>query len=747
VALTAACAAFLWLSPPAPAPTAAAEKEKAAGADRPPEAIQANRHGVTARRGKGRKDGPGAGAPAPRGGPVAEADDPAATLTGAVTWKRVLRWVALGFVPSSLMLGATTYITTDIAAIAFLWVLPLALYLLSFIIVFSRVPAWVHKAVILILPLAVLLLIFLTLSSDAWRLSIGWRVGIHLGVLFVVAMACHGELARDRPAASHLTGFYLWMSVGGVAGGLFNALVAPLAFNAIVEYPLALVLACLLTPGLGPARDSLWGRRADVVLACLFVAVGGLLIVLRLRDHDLHFEHLSAWPWQWAAVAVAVAGGAALSGALRGGDRRQDRWLDLVLPVCLAVLVVGLYWGLWSDALWPRLSSLAKAFHTRSDKLRMILTVGVPVVMCYTFVERSFRFALGLGAILLAAGFCGFFEDRILHQERSFFGVLRVENLQENFEGERHEFRRLIHGTTMHGMQYRDDERRDNPVSYYHPSGPMGQLMETYNADGRRNMAVIGLGTGTMACYARPGQHVTFYDIDPVVRRLSFDEGNPYFTFVADARRRGAHVDLVMGDARLTMERKQLGEGEKYGLIVVDAFSSDAIPVHLMTREALQVYLDKLTEDGLIVFHISNRYLDLRPVLANLAKDQGLATIYQSDDREQYAGKSRSTWVVLARQDKYLAPLRELNDWPARRRDVQRELLAMSAWLGGEATTTALAVAGFLDQEPGRYRPYSEWEPLQPSELESGELEKWPDPEKVGVWTDDYSNLFSVFSW
>jgi spermidine synthase len=659
----------------------------------------------------------------------------------------VLRWVALGFVPSSLMLGATTYITTDIAAIPLLWVLPLALYLLSFIIVFSRVPTWFHKGVILILPLAVLALLFVTLS-EAWRPSIGVRVGMHLGVLFVVALACHGELARDRPAPRYLTGFYLWMSVGGVAGGLFNALLAPVAFSAIVEYPLALVLACLLMPPLGSTRDSIWGRRADVILAVLFVSVGGLLIMLRLRDHDLDWETLKAWPWGWTAVALAAVVGAGVWLAVRARDHKFEHWLDLILPACLTVLVVGLYWGLWSDTIWVRLRTIADQLHTTAPKLRMVLSIGLPVVMCYTFVERSFRFALGLGALLLGVGMCSFMEDNVLHQERSFFGVMRVEDVSERFEGQTYDFRRLIHGTTMHGKQYRDPEWRDFPTSYYHPSGPMGQLMDVYNRDGRRNMAVIGLGTGTMACFARPGQHLTFYDIDPVVRRLSFDRANPYFTFVKDAQDRGADVDLVMGDARLTMERQHLSEDQKYGIIVVDAFSSDAIPVHLMTREALDIYLDKLTEDGLIVFHISNRYLDLRPVLANLAKDRGLATIYQSDNSEQYPGKARSTWVVLARKDEYFEPLRVRNDWAARRKRLQKGFLAASAWPGdARLATPALVLAGFLDQEVCKYRPYAEWEPLEPSELASGKMEEWPDAAKVGVWTDDYSNLLSVFSW
>ncbi len=640
VALTAICAALLWLSP---RNIEVSDKVEAAGNvgfrksdGRSSEAIQPSKQGIRA----GKLPEPSVTADA----------SVSHTLTGAVTWKRVLRWVALAFVPSSLMLGATTYITTDIAAIPLLWVAPLALYLLSFIIVFSRVPAWVHKGMVLVLPLLVLFLLFFMLSE--WKIKIGLRIGLHLTTLFVVSMVCHGELARDRPAPKYLTGYFLWMSVGGVLGGLFNGLLAPVIFTGIAEYELAMMLACYLVPPLGTEKESAWGRRVDLSMAFMFVGIGFLLIVLRLRDHDLPYDVLAngPWPWELAALVLGVAVGVAV--ALRARDKRFDHWMDLLLPACLGLLLIGLSWGLWSDSVWPRLSKVGQILHTQPAFLRRFLTYAVPLVMAYTFVERSLRFALGVGAILLAGSFCSIIEDNVLHQERSFFGVLKVENEDERISGHRYPFRRLIHGTTLHGMQSLDDDRRDEPLTYYHHSGPIGQVMQVYNRDGRRNLAVIGLGTGTMACYARSGQNLTFYDIDPVVRRLSFDEDKPYFSYVNDARQRGAHLELVMGDARLTMERKQLNESEKYGIIAVDAFSSDAIPIHLITREAMQVYLDKLTEDGLLAFHISNRYLDLKPVLANLATERGLAAVYQSDDRERndsriFPGKSNSTWVVL----------------------------------------------------------------------------------------------------
>jgi spermidine synthase len=793
VALTALCAVFLWLSPSnAETVENIEKKEEAPTRNKSLEAIQPSRQGI---RTGGRQR------PRAERAELAEVSLDR-TLTGEVTWMRVLRWVTLAFVPSSLMLGATTYITTDIAAIPLLWVAPLALYLLSFILVFSHIPAWfqslivtglcaavavplcvflwdqgsspvtrlilralvvtiaggsiygawqiwtirdktlLHRFMVLVMPLLVLGLLFFMLSElkikSHW---IAWSLAIHLTTLFVVSMVCHGELARDRPAPKYLTGYFLWMSVGGVLGGLFNGLVAPLIFTGIAEYELAMMLACFLAPPLGPVKESVWGRRADLILAGLFVAVTVVLIPLRLRDHDLSFEALKDGPWPWELAALLLGAAVAVAAALREREKKFDRWMDLVLPLCLGLLLIGLSWGLFSDTVWARLTKISDWLGFHPAKLRRGITYGVPIIMCYTFIERSLRFALGVGAILLASSFCGLLDDHVLHQERSFFGVLKVEHEVERSGSEAFVFRRLIHGTTLHGMQFLDDDRRDEPVTYYHITGPIGQVMQVYNKDNKRNLAVIGLGTGTMASYARPGQHLTFYDIDPVVRRLSFDEGDPFFTFVEDARQRGAHLELVMGDARLTMERKKLADSEKYGVIVVDAFSSDAIPIHLITREALDVYLDKLAENGLLCFHISNRYLDLRPVLLNLARERDLAAVFQSDNREEnYPGKSSSTWVILARKSAYLDGLRELNEYEDLRKDTLRELLPLILWPdnGSGLTAQSYLLYGLLSEEVFK-RP-SKWEELEPDET-------WPDLQKVGVWTDDYSNLLSVFSW
>ncbi len=385
---------------------------------------------------------------------------------------------------------------------------------------------------------------------------------------------------------------------------------------------------------------------------------------------------------------------------------------------------------------------MAELLHIPAGNFRVVLAVILPAVLSYTFIERSLRFGLGLGAVVLASAFAAGVDDSLLFQKRSFFGVLRVEDEYEYFQGHKYNFRRLIHGTTMHGKQFLDEDRRDEPLTYYHRSGPVGQVFAAYNTDPKKNYAVIGLGTGTMACYALPGQDVTFYDIDAVVRDISFSEKDPYFTYVQEARKRGAHLNLVLGDARvqleheLEQERKGGEPAKKYSLMVIDAFSSDAIPMHLITREALQLYLDRMTEDGIVCFHVSNRYLRLEPVLFNLMKDLGLAGMYESDDEENYPGKARSTWVVLARKPEYLARLYTSEGWEKERLDVQEVLWPLMGWPDAGAGPAGMAMAVFAASQESR----SVWKALAPGR-------NWPDTEKVGVWTDDYSNLLSVFMW
>ena len=493
-------------------------------------------------------------------------------------------------------------------------------------------------------------------------------------------MVCHGELARDRPAPERLTEFFLWMSVGGALGGLFNALVAPLVFPDVVEYPLALWLACLLLPPLAAKKESVWGFRVEAGLTVVFALLGLLLIGLRVADRNLDFAGLACGRWGWHAAVLVIAAAAGAVYVLRRPDDRTARTLDFLLPLALGVLVVGLIWGVSSAPVYRSLSDAAGGQDPLT--LRKLLAFGLPAVLCFLFVDRPLRFGLAVGAFLLAAGFCGLFDAAALYQTRDFYGVLQVTKVREADR----DYYCLYHGATLHGQQAADGPDRGEPLAYYHRTGPIGQVFAACNDGPPRGLAVIGLGTAALAAYARPGQDLTFYEIDPKMAELC--RKGDYFTYWADAEARGARLRLVLGDARLALENDAQSRKTKYGILVVDAFSSDAIPTHLIDREALALYLDRLADGGIVAFHISNLHIDLRPVLANLADDAKLTGLCEDDGSGGVPGKAASTWVVLARRCEDLKPLTDGPSGPA-------------------------------------------WQELG------------PDP-AVGVWSDDYSNLFSI---
>jgi spermidine synthase len=485
-----------------------------------------------------------------------------------------LRWVALAFLPSSLMLGVTMHLTTDVAAIPLIWVIPLAIYLLSFILVFAKRPLLTHPWMVRIYPMVVVILL-LTMWLKGERST---ALVLHLATFFVTAMVCHGELARRRPEARHLTAFYLAMSLGGVLGGVLNALVAPLVFDWVAEYPLVLALSCLALPSSGAPRSS-----------------------------------------------------------------GKDRVLDIALPLALGALFVGLNW------LLPRAGS-------RLDGVGLKLVLGLAAFLCFTFKDRPVRFALGIGVALLAIhGLGGGDSVRVLLRERNFFGVLQV--VHDN----RGNVHRLVHGNTLHGQQSLDPKRRREALSYYHRTGPIGQLLEDQaTRPARTNVAVVGLGAGSLACYATDNEAWTFYEIDPAIVRIARDPR--FFTYLSECRARSC--EIILGDAKLQLKN---APRSGYGLIVLDAFSSDAIPIHLLTREALRLYRAKLADRGLIAFHISNRHIDLTPVLGALARDAGLISRVRSDLKtspdQVKDGKSASIWLVMAARTSDLGALANDPSW------------------------------------------------------------------------------------
>ena len=547
------------------------------------------------------------------------APTPVSRVTG---WQRA-RWIAFAFVPSSLMLGVTTFITTDVAAVPLLWVAPLVLYLLTFVITFARRPLLSHVAAARALPMLAVASVTLLLMGAQEPIALVELV--HLATLFVAALVCHGELARTRPHAQHLTEFYVVMSIGGILGGVFNALVAPLVFASISEYPLMIVMACLLCPA---AARAVTRHRASESPAVL-------------RASDL------VWPLLVGLATVAL---------VTLGER--------VLPA--------------------------------QPTARVLLAAGLPALACYLMSKRPLRFGLGLSAVLLANAFAGSERGTPLMAERTFFGVHRVTHVQRASGDTNRDtaVNLLYHGTTLHGEQDVDlatgtPANARSPLAYYHRNGPLGDVFATYGA-GLDSIGIVGLGTGAAAAYSRPGQRYEFFEIDPTVVQIA--EDRRYFTYLAAARERGTDVQVTLGDARLALERT---EGARFDLLVLDAFSSDAIPMHLLTREAIEIYLRTLRPDGLLVMHLSNRHLELAPIVSRLAGELGLSVALRRDgttapDPITGAPRRVSEWAVVSRSPQ------QLNALASTRRD---------AWF------------------------------------------KLPVDPTATLWTDDYSNLLQAIVW
>jgi hypothetical protein len=489
---------------------------------------------------------------------------------GPIGWRRGSRWVLLAFIPSALMLGVTRYLSSDIASVPLLWVVPLSLYLATFIVAFGHDPDRVVRLSsrafrVLAVPLA---LSFLGIIPSLWI-----ELPLQLAGFTAAALVAHGRLASDRPGVSLLTRFFLLLSLGGVLGGIFAALIAPLIFTTVLEYPIAIVLALAVLPGEGRSGSGFGRPRLD--------ARGAVL--------------------SFAALAVAV-----VTVAIRSDGSQRS--------LTLAMLVAA--------------AGLASAF---------------------VLARRPIGFAGAVGVVLLLAQLLP--ANPTLFAERTFFGVHRV----YEDPGGRHV---LLNGTTVHGMQNEVDGRLvDDPISYYSRGGPLGDVFAAAG-DGPRALATIGAGAGSVAAYLRPEDSLTFFEIDAAVVRIASDPS--LFTFVSDS---AGSVRFVLGDGRIELGRSP----DTFDVIVVDAFSGDAIPTHLLTDEAMRVYLQHLTVHGLVVFNISNRYFDLGPVLARIAAQEGLAGAERADTalspQEQSGGELPSTWVAVARSPQDLGDLRTAAGW------------------------------------------------------------------------------------
>jgi SAM-dependent methyltransferase len=744
-----------------------------------------------------------------------------------MTWLRRVRWIALAAIPSSLMLSLTTYMTTDIAAIPFFWVIPLGIYLFTFILVFARWPVvwtapaaprgprwlpsffaagavlclfvgfaihvlypeyrdprvpgpshifyvlaflglfafWVtqgigspHEFVLFFQP-CFLLFLLLYIVSEVERKP--WLDFIlHVSSFAFVTLLCHGELARDRPRPEHLTDFYLCMSVGGVLGGLFNVLVAPFVFRyGLYEYPLVMVAACLLRPFMvgnetfipGDSREAKTTRLGwvlDLAMPLAIAAAVYYIVRIDLADGALAFLH-----------------------------RIDPRWNPETMER------------------WPALRPLA---------------ITLPIVGVLALALRPIRFGLSVGLLWLVVSIYDDADQKWTFRDRGFFGLVKVKLVEARVSGTPFAYNTLIHGGIDHGRQHVEPSKRNEPCSYFHPLTGIGQIFmkltwpntplpasldELYSQTSRYSgfsrvhqpipaflvgagcdpwtalvatqsrpptfdnpysvfaapnqrlpvsligaaadpwtalvatqaelpYAVVGLGTGTLAAYAQPYQAMDIYEIDPLVLRLSQRVGDkePPFTYLEDAKNRGANLNVILGDGRLKIKN---APEHWYHVICLDAFASDAIPVHLLTVEAIQAYLDKLAPGGVLVFNTTNRYIRLNGVLKDAADALDLECLalgnwYTKVIPEQYG----TDFVMLRRKPTAIAKLGgPFNGGPplAERLDLERYKSLMSnvsQFRNGH---------DFASQETWSWRPWRE-----------------PENHNGKLWTDSYSNLLGV---
>ena len=496
----------------------------------------------------------------------------------APSWLLRARWIFLAAVPSGLLIAVTAHISTDVAAAPLLWVLPLSLYLLTWVLVFQSRPLLPHWLMLWLQPLAIAGVVILLAVGGEQNLLL--TLGGHQLCFFMIAMACHGELARMRPAAKYLTGFYVALSFGGMVGGLFAGLIAPFTFSWIAEYPILLALATLCRP---PIPERL--------------------------------PRITQWYWPLlAAIAVALILPAYNAGHLFDWLDERRAWMIGAVGVLSAVMALALNGNRW----------------------KIFATVAVALVLLRAYPTDAGR----------------------VETVRSFFGVHKIVMTTDG------QYHVLMHGTTIHGAEkFRNDDGtpvtgRPEPITYYHKDGGIGQaitaMRERKGAPLR--VAVIGLGSGSLACASEPGEDWKFFEIDQTMVDSARDP--KYFTYIQKCE---PDLKPVIGDARLTFAKEPSGT---YDVIIVDAYSSDAIPIHLATEEAMEIYKDKLAPHGAVVMHVSNRHLELESVVVGIADANDLKSWIYSEDSGRDAEYIFSTTVVVsAREEADVGRLASSDKW------------------------------------------------------------------------------------
>jgi hypothetical protein len=503
-----------------------------------------------------------------------EADD---THAPAPSWTLRARWIFLAAVPSGLLIAVTAHISTDVAAAPLLWVLPLSLYLLTWVLVFQSRPLVPHKWMLLLQPLAILGVIALLAVGGEQNLLL--TLGGHQLCFFIIAMACHGELARTRPPAKYLTGFYVALSFGGMLGGLFAGLIAPFTFSWIAEYPILLALAALCRP---PGTDE---RR------------------------------LGNWYWiLLAALAIALIAPTLSPGKAFAWLEAHRVWISTGIGALALVLALGL----------------------NADRWKIFATVALALALIRLFPS----------------------DDGRVETVRSFFGVHKIVVTQNG------QYHVLMHGTTIHGAQkYQNDDGtpvtgRPEPISYYHKDGGIGRAITAIRErkGAPLQVAVIGVGSGTLTCASEPGESWKFFEIDQTMVDTARDP--KYFSYIKNCE---PDLKPVIGDARLTFAREPDG---LYDLIIVDAYSSDAIPIHLATEEAMKIYKEKLAPQGAVLMHVSNRHLELASVIVGIADANDLKSwVYSEDSGRDDEYIFATSVVVSAREEADVGNLASSDVW------------------------------------------------------------------------------------
>jgi hypothetical protein len=511
------------------------------------------------------------------------------TEAPAPPWILRARWIFLAAVPSGLLIAVTAHISTDVAAAPLLWVLPLSLYLLTWVLVFQSRPLLPHQSMLLAQPLAIAGVVVLLAIGGEQNLLL--TLGGHLLCFFVIAMACHGELARTRPDAKYLTGFYVALSFGGMVGGLFAGLIAPFAFSWIAEYPILLAAAALCRP-----------------------------------DGDERLPRWSRWYWPFLAVLAVVLIGLSYSTSKPSWWLEDHRvWVAGSVGVLAGLLALGMYASRW----------------------KIFATVVVALVLIRVYPAD---------------------EGRVV-TVRSFFGVHKIVVTPHG------QYHVLMHGTTIHGAEkFQNDDGtpvtgRPEPITYYHKDGGIGQAIAAVRErkGAPLRVAVIGVGSGTLACASEPGETWKFFEIDQTMVDTARDP--KYFTYIQNCQ---PDLKPVIGDARLTFAKEPVG---LYDLIIVDAYSSDAIPIHLATEEAMKIYKDRLAPQGAVVMHVSNRHLELASVIVGIAEANDLKSwVYSEDSGRDDEYIFATSVVVSAREEADVGKLASSDQWAETEADASQRV-------------------------------------------------------------------------